>query len=217
MARAINKMNNIKGRPRNSDRQALQKAKLIAAAQELLSETSYSNITIREVAQRSEVNSAMVSYYFNNMQAIAKSANPVKALISTILAMLNNNNGLARLIHSEFIEGNSTISHAFIERFPKKMATFLPQLILKNTSITDKQKAKYAAFSLITMIITPFINKSIRQLAWQISDEELQSPLWVEHIYQQFMFGCNEQLNANANNEILKHNYNAGQSEGKLS
>lgn len=212
----MNKTTNLKGRPSDPDRQALQKAKLIAAAEILLGEKSYPNITIREIAQRSGVNSAMISYYFTNkeglfialldemskkhftqMKVVAKSENPVKTLISTILAMLNNNNGLARLIHSELIEGRSIISQAFIERFPKKMATFLPQLILQNTPITDERKAKYAAFSLVTMIITPFINKSIRQLAWQISDKELQSPLWAEHIYQQFMFGCNSQLSTN--------------------
>jgi len=203
----MNKTTNLKGRPSDPDRQALQKAKLIAAAEILLGEKSYPNITIREIAQRSGVNSAMISYYFTNkeglfialldemskkhftqMKVVAKSENPVKTLISTILAMLNNNNGLARLIHSELIEGRSIISQAFIERFPKKMATFLPKLILQNTPITDE---------LVTMIITPFINKSIRQLAWQISDKELQSPLWAEHIYQQFMFGCNSQLSTN--------------------
>ena len=71
------------------------------------------------------------------------------------------------------------------------MANFIPELIRNNTSIQDERKAKYAAFSLVTMLITPFIHKYIRQQAWQISDEELQSPLWANHIYQQFMFGCN--------------------------
>ena len=207
----------MKGRPKDLNKQAQQKAKLIAAAEALLCEKSYPHTTIREIAQRSGVNSAMVSYYFTNkeglfialleemskkhftqMKAISQSNNPVKALITTLLAMLNNNNGLARLIHSEFIEGNSAISQAFIARFPKKMATFLPTLILKNTPIKDELKAKYAAFSLVTMIITPFINKSIRQSAWKISDEELKSPLWGEHIYQQFMFGCTAQPSANA-------------------
>ena len=125
------------------------------------------------------------------MQSIANSTDPIKTFIETILAMLNKHKGLARLIHNEFLTGNSNLSDAFIDRFPKKMASFIPQLVKKHTSITDERKAKYAAFSLITMIITPFINKSIRQQAWQISDEELQSPLWTEHIYQQFMFGCN--------------------------
>jgi len=199
-----------KGRPIDSGKQAIQKDKLLTAAEELLAEKPYSNITIRELAVRSGVNSAMVSYYFTNkeglfialldemskkhfivMQSITNSPDPIKTFIDTILAMLNKNNGLARLIHNEILTGNSKLSDAFIDRFPRKMASFIPQLIKKHTSIKEERKAKYVAFSLVTMLITPFINKSIRQQAWQISDDELQSPLWAEHIYQQFMFGCN--------------------------
>jgi len=203
-----------KGRPVDLNKQAIQKAKLLASAEALLAEKSYANITIRELAQHSGVNSAMVSYYFTNkeglfvalldemsskhftvMHAITQSVDPIKTFIETILAMLTKNNGLARLIHHEFSTGNSTskstLSDIFIDRFPKKMASFIPQLVKNNTLIKDDRKAKYAAFSLVTMLITPFIHKSIRQQAWQISDEELQSPLWAEHIHQQFMFGCN--------------------------
>lgn len=199
-----------KGRPIDLEKQAIQKAKLLASAEELLAEKPYANITIRELATRSGVNSAMVSYYFNNkeglfvalldemskkhfvkMQFIANSSDPIKTFITTILAMLNKNNGLARLIHNEFLTGNSNLSDAFLDRFPRKMAAFIPELVKKHTSIKDDRKAKYAAFSLVTMLITPFINKSIRQQTWKISDEELKSPLWGEHIYHQFMFGCN--------------------------
>lgn len=206
----MTKISLAKGRPIDSGKQAIQKDKLLTAAEELLAEKPYSNITIRELAVRSGVNSAMVSYYFTNkeglfialldemskkhfivMQSIANATDPIKTFIDTILAMLNKNNGLARLIHNEILTGNSKLSDAFIDRFPRKMASFIPQLIKKHTSIKEERKAKYVAFSLVTMLITPFINKSIRQQAWQITDEELQSPLWADHIYQQFMFGCN--------------------------
>ncbi|MFT5852340.1 MAG: AcrR family transcriptional regulator [Colwellia sp.] len=212
-------MNNsvvVKGRPVNPTKKAMQKAKLLASAEQLLAEKSYANITLRELAQHSGVNSAMVSYYFTNkeglfialldemstkhftvMQSITQSADPIKTFIETILAMLNNNNGLARLIQDEFLTGHSALSDIFIEHFPRKMANFIPQLVKKNTPINDDRKAKYAAFSLVTMLITPFINKSIRQQAWQISDEELKSHYWAEHIHQQFMFGCNASHNNN--------------------
>jgi AcrR family transcriptional regulator len=213
----------VKGRPVNLAKQAMQKAKLLVSAEQLLAEKSYANITIRELAQHSGVNSAMVSYYFTNkeglfialldemstkhftvMQSITESTDPIKTFIETILAMLNNHNGLARLIQDEFLAGNSNLSDIFIERFPRKMANFIPQLVKKHTSINDDRKAKYAAFSLVTLLITPFINKSIRQQAWQISDEELKSPYWAEHIHQQFMFGCNTLHN---NNDVqLKEN-----------
>lgn len=218
-----------KGRPINPEKQAMQKAKLLASAEQLLAEKPYANITIRELAQCSGVNSAMVSYYFTNkeglfvalldemstkhftvMKAITHSDDPIKTFIETILAMLNKNHGLARLIHQEFLTGSSanssTLSDTFIDRFPRKMAKFIPQLIKNNTTINDERKAKYAAFSLVTMLITPFIHKSIRQQAWQISDEELKSSAWAEHIHQQFMLGCNMQENIHTNVQCCDNN-----------
>jgi AcrR family transcriptional regulator len=227
----------VKGRPVNLEKQALQKAKLLASAEQLLAEKPYANITIRELAQHSGVNSAMVSYYFTNkeglfialldemstkhftvMRSITQSADPIKTFIETILAMLNKNHGLARLIHQEFSTSNSTassecssknsstLSDIFIDRFPRKMANFIPQLVKNNTPIQEDRKAKYAAFSLVTLLITPFIHKSIRQQAWQISNEELQSPLWAEHIYQQFMFGCNALPNTSSEALVCSNN-----------
>ena len=228
----MNSAKQAKGRPVNEEKQAIQKAKLLASAEHLLAEKSYSNITIRELAQHSGINSAMISYYFTNkeglfiallddisikqfavLQNVLHAEDPIRSFIETILSMLNQNHGLARLIHNEFLMADSKLSEVFIERFPKKMAAFVPILIKNNTSIEDERKAKYAAFSLITMLITPFIHKPIRQKAWQISDEELQSPIWVEHIHQQFLFGCNNQ--ANSITDILlskdKKSLNAGE------
>ncbi|MBL4909194.1 MAG: TetR/AcrR family transcriptional regulator [Alteromonadaceae bacterium] len=198
-----------RGRPIDKNKKIAQKAKLLAAAQSLLTEKPYGQISIRELTQRANINSAMVSYYFKNkeglfialldemsashfmnMKNIAQAKNPIKAFISNIIAMLNDNSSFAQLIHQELANSNSELSAIFIERFPKKMATFLPQLIKKNTLIQDDKKAKHAAFSLINMIIMPFMNKNIRQYAWQISDQEMQSNDWIEHIYQQFIYGC---------------------------
>ncbi len=225
MEKVIRNIMQPRGRPINTNKQSIQKAKLLEAAEQLIAEKSYINITIRELAQRSGVNSAMISYYFDNkeglfialldemskahfvvMQNVNSSNNPIKTFIELILVMLNKNNGLARLIHSEFLNSSSKLSDAFIERFPKKMATFLPKLIQKHTGTKDLVKAKYAAFSLITLIITPFINKSIRQVAWNISDEELQEPLWAEHVYQQFIYGCNV-LNTSVDKPITSVNH----------
>jgi len=218
--------NTARGRPINLEKQTEQKEKLLNAAFSLLAEKSYSDITIRELATRSSVNSAMISYYFTNkeglfitlldhmskkhfisMEEISHAENPIKAFITNILAMLNSNGSFSRLIHNEFSAKDAALSDIFIARFPKKMAIFLPQLIKKEMGIKDDLKAKYIAFSLINMLTTPFISKSIRQTAWQISDEEMKGERWAEHIYQQFMFGCakstiitptqNNQINTN--------------------
>ena len=71
----------------------------------------------------------------------------------------------------------------------------LPKLIIENTPITDPTKANYAAFSLMMLIITPFMAEHVRKTGWGISDQEIQSPVWAEHIYSLFMLGCSKENN----------------------
>ncbi len=198
-----------RGRPAAPAKQQQQKEKLLNATQALLATKPYREVTIREIADHAGLNSAMVRYYFGNkeglflvlldeiskrhfvdMKQISSQEEPIKKFIQFMLNMLVQNNILARLIHDEFSNDNSKLGKAFIERFPKRMAKILPQLIKVNTPITDDIKAKYAAFSLISMIIMPFIGRSVREQAWNIDDEELASSEWAEHIYSMFMSGC---------------------------
>ena len=204
----------VRGRPIVHDKQEQQKAKLLAAAQQLLAEKPYRSVTIRELAERAEVNSAMIGYYFKNkeglfialldkmseqlfcnMQEILSAENPLRSLIEMMTNNFITNKGFARLIHDEFMSKESQFGNAFIERFPKRMAKILPQLIIENTAITDPDKAKYAAFSLMMLIIAPFIGEPVRKLAWGISDDEIQGPIWTEHIYSLFMLGCSREKN----------------------
>lgn len=204
-------MNNssARGRPCDPEKQQRQKEKLLDAAQALLATRPYGEVTIRELADHAGLNSAMVRYYFTNkeglflalldqmskqhfvgMKQISIQQEPIKKFIQFMLKMLTQNNSLARLVHDEFASDNSKLGEAFIERFPKRMAKILPNLIKANTSITDNKKAKYAAFSLISMIIMPFVGRSVREQAWEIDDKELASSEWAEHIYSMFIDGC---------------------------
>lgn len=199
----------IRGRPADPSKQQLQKEKLLDAAQTLLSIKPYRDVTIRDLADQAALNSAMIRYYFTNkeglflallermsqqhfinMKQISTQQQPIKEFIGFMLAMLTSNKGLARLIHDEFSNDNSNLGDAFIEMFPKRMAKILPHLIKNNTKITDDRKAKYAAFSLVSMIIMPFVGRKVRERAWEISDEELTSSAWTEHIYSMFIKGC---------------------------
>jgi AcrR family transcriptional regulator len=201
--------NTPRGRPVDPLKQQLQKDKLINAAQILLAEKPYREVTIRNLADHANVNSAMVRYYFGNkeglflalldkmsekhfihMKQVSKQQNPIKAFIEFMLKSLTNNNSFARLVHDEFANDNSMLGDAFIEKFPKRMAKFLPVLIKKQFLITDDQIAKRTAFSLISLIIMPFLGRSVRERAWDIHDSELASVEWSDHIYQIFVAGC---------------------------
>lgn len=197
-----------RGRPVDPAKQAEQKQNLLIAAKQLMSEKTYRSITIRELGERAGVNSAMVKYYFENKEGLfialldhmahehfsrvtqlASAENPIKALIQNMLAMLSDNKGVARMIHDEILHNDSVLRDAFIERFPKRMAQFLPRLIQQELAIEDPMTAKYLAFNLISLIITPYIGEPVRKMAWKISDDELKQAEWAEHIYQFFMNG----------------------------
>jgi len=200
---------NSRGRPVDSVKQQQQKDKLLSAAESLLEFKSYRNITVREIADQSGINPAMISYYFGNkeglfieliehiskthfvnMKNIQQQNEPIKHFIRFMLKTLSQNNSLARLVQDEFREQDSRLSVEFINRFPKRMAQVLPNLIKTNTPIKDDTKAKYAAFTLVSMIVTPFIGHSVRKQGWGISDHELTTSDWSDHIYSMFMSGC---------------------------
>jgi len=200
-----------KGRPVDTEKQALQKQKLLDAALALLSEKNFSEITIRELGKRAGVNSAMVSYYFTNKEGLFialldmlsaqkfsqlgdlhQHEDPIKAVITFMLDMMNQHPGLMKLVHSEAMTADSKLGAAIIERFPKRMAAMLPGVIAAQQAqgkLRQDLNPKYAAFSLISLIIMPFVTTPVREQAWQISAQELNTPQWTEHIYQLFIAG----------------------------
>ncbi len=212
-----------RGRPVDPDKQAEQKQKLIAAARSLLAEKNYRAITIRELGEKAGVNSAMIRYYFESKEGLfvalldqmssnhfnlvkqaAGSQTPLREVIGGLLQMLHNNSATARLIHDEIMKEDSKLRDAFIERFPKRMAAILPQLVQRELKIQDPKIAKYLAFNLVSMLVLPFIGEPVRKAAWQISDEELCDPYWADHIYQLFINGCRSFIEPAANQEESK-------------
>ena len=72
------------------------------------------------------------------------------------------------------------------------MAQFLPELmktLQKQGKLREDIDPKWAAFSLMTMILMPFIGARVRDRAWNISHDDVSSPKWVNHIYNLFMSG----------------------------
>ena len=201
----------IRGRPVDREKQEEQKHKLISVAAELLSEKSYKSITIRELGDRAGVNSAMIRYYFeskeglfialldnmssehfNQMQKLIQSEDPIRSFISFMLDMLNRNSGLARMIHDEVLSEDSVLKAIFMRNFPKRMANFLPKLIKQQIQLGRLRSdinPKYAAFSLMGLIVLPFLAAPIREEAWEISAQELKQTQWIDHLYQTFMLG----------------------------
>jgi len=205
----------VRGRPRTPEKQEEQRSKLIDAARLLLKEKSYKSITIRDLGAAADVSSAMVKYYFDSkeglfiatiqqmskqsfilVQQAIKGDKPIKSFITYFVGMLNQDSGLARFIHDEVLTEASPLRDAFLQGYHLKMAKFLPTLIeaeLQGRDLTPTVNTKYAAFNLMSMIMMPFLAAPIRSGVWQITDQEIAHPAWVDHLYYQFIAGCTQE------------------------
>lgn len=203
---------NKRGRPLNNNNRELQKNLLIKAASKLLEEKSYRTITIREIAERAGMKSAMISYYFKNkeglfialieqfaalniakMQAALTSDEPLKIFIKEVTSHLSNNPSFSRFIADEVLFQDGPLAESIINAAPKRVAQFLPEMmrmLQKQGKLREDIDPKWAAFSLMTMLLMPFISARIRDKAWHISHENVSSAQWVEHIYNLFMSGA---------------------------
>jgi len=199
----------VMGRPSNTKKIAMQRKKLLDAAELLLNQYSYTEITIRDIAIKAELNSAMIKYYFNNKEGLFialleqlavehfalfdiahNEERPVLIFIKHIVAMLNKNPGIFRLFTSEALNNDdSSLANIFLDTFPKKISQYLPLLIQKETGIENMQTAKLAAFHLSSVLISPLLLRTARLKVWEISDEVFDSKQWVEYVYQNFLFG----------------------------
>lgn len=200
-----------RGRPADRALREKRKSDLIGAAAELLRHKSYRSITIRELASEAGTQPAMIKYYFGDklglflalleqisnqqiasFEAILHSPNPIKAFIENALAFFSQNPPVLRLLIDDMLNMDSELKQALIEVHPKRMADRLPELIIAQQQaglLRADLDPKWAAFSLISLILTPFITAPVREQAWNISNEELSSERWADHLYQLFSAG----------------------------
>ncbi|UZE96379.1 TetR/AcrR family transcriptional regulator [Alkalimarinus alittae] len=203
---------NKRGRPSDPAIQQQRKEQLMDTAYQLLNQKSYRAITIREIAEQAGMKSAMISYYFTNkeglftalieryaatnstqFEAILKSPEPIKAFIKKAVIHFSENPALSRLIADEVLTQQSDLGDKFLTIIPKKIATFLPMLIRaeqKAGRIHADLNPKWAAFSLMSMIVMPFIAAPAREKAWGISLQDITSDAWTDQLYHLYMSGC---------------------------
>jgi AcrR family transcriptional regulator len=210
----IHNNSKTRGRPIDLQSQVLQKHKLIAAANTLLNNKTYKTIIIREIAEVAGTKSAMIAYYFGNKQGVFQALvehvqqsqpnvisdiqaaeKPIETFITHILREACEHPGLVRFFHDELINEDSAMREVFIESLPKAISLFLPALIQQEIDkghFRAELNPKYAAFSLMTMIMSPFVIAPIREQVWEISLVELAQASWAKHIHDLFISGCRQ-------------------------
>lgn len=207
-------MSASRGRPSDPGVQKERKARLIEAAHNLLAEKSFRNITIRELASEAGMQSAMISYYFgskeglfialledlstkhfSSLEHLAQSGEPLKGFIFATLDHLKESRIMGRFLIDDVVGQPGPLGERFIELFPKRMQAFLPKLIAQEQALGRIRKdlnPQWAAFSLMNMLLMPFFAEPIRERAWNISKQSVNSPQWADHIYQLFIQGVEE-------------------------
>ncbi|WP_020405450.1 TetR/AcrR family transcriptional regulator [Hahella ganghwensis] len=200
-----------RGRPSDPELQEKRKAQLINAASELLKSKSYRSITIRDLAEKAGTQSAMVSYYFGNkeglfiamfealadekltlLQEVLQGSNPLRDFIHSLLKVFSRSPHILQLVSDEVLTRDGPLQRKFIDILPRRMASILPKILKAQQDrglLRRDLDPKWAAFTLMTMLITPFVVKPVREIAWTITDEELASDAWADHIYQLFLSG----------------------------
>tara|TARA_R110002095_G_scaffold209210_2_gene195557 strand:- start:80 stop:550 length:471 start_codon:yes stop_codon:yes gene_type:complete len=127
-----------------------------------------------------------------SFQAVLNAPDPIRAFIEATLDFFSRNPPMVRLVVDEVLSGDSPLRQAFIQMAPTRIATLLPRLISAQQqagTIRHDLDPKWAAFSLISLIMAPFILGPARELAWDISSDEIASSYWADHIYRLFSEG----------------------------
>ncbi|RXE87215.1 MULTISPECIES: TetR/AcrR family transcriptional regulator [Pseudoalteromonas] len=198
-----------KGRPVDGERQNRQRNKLIIAGKTLLDKKPYSKITIRDIANEAQLNSAMIKYYFGSkenlfisvveslsaplltkLEKIEEEERPLYEFIISVSEILKFNPAVVSILKEEVMFKSTPLSYAFINAFPGKVSELLPKLIIAETSIKDEKKAGLAAFNLVSLIISPFLLDEIRTNVWNINDSQIFGKEWADYIYNLFLNGA---------------------------
>lgn len=205
----------VRGRPVDLDEQQRRKDQLLDATNELLKKHSYRSITIRQVAAAAGMKSAMISYYFGSKEGLfiavitrmaqqqslalknlPEQDDPLRAFVHGMLANMSQNAHVAKIIHDEFLSQEGALREQFMDLLPKRIALLLTNLIERlqaEGKIKPESNPKWLAFSLMSMIISPFIAEPVRKGVWKIEDDTLASEAWADHIYHLFYAGAGVQ------------------------
>ncbi|MEH6626705.1 MAG: TetR/AcrR family transcriptional regulator [Motiliproteus sp.] len=200
-----------RGRPVDPKLQEQRKDDLLNAALELLLHKSYRSITIRDLASTAGTQSAMIKYYFGDKeglflamleriaskqvleyQTLLDGPEPIKPFVESALRFFSQNPAFVRFVTDEIMSKDSALRDAFVEMMPKRMAKILPEMISKQQQagrLRSDLDPQWAAFSLMNLIMTPFIMAPVRDLVWNIDHQDVSSAEWAEHIYRLFIQG----------------------------
>jgi len=176
------------------------KATILKVAEDLFAQSGYAATSIREIADRSDANPAMIHYYFGNKESLLKAvlekalsplADSIEAMqsehevapaeiVDTLMDTIASHPNLPYLIIREVMLPGGVMQAHFAEHLAPRLGGALPGLLereIKNGRISVDTPPAIGALTLMSLAIFPFI---VRPVAEQVLDVHMSGPAVVE-------------------------------------
>ncbi len=185
---------------------------LIDAARHMFSRREFAAVSLRQIAQRANVNPAMIHYHFGGkeglysamleerfapllqqLEMVPAERPSLDQFMDSYVRMLAANPWLPNLVVREVLYGKDSFREQFIQRFALRAGRMIPKLI------SDERKAgrlrsdidpTLAALSLLSMALFPFIGRPVAEAALDIDMDEMFVQRWVDHALRLFYEGA---------------------------
>jgi len=196
--------------------------RILETAAELFAQKGYYGVGVREIAQRSEVNVSMISYYFKGKSGILKEIIEIfhQQYYETIEETLKKGNNQKEKVENfvkeliRIVRENTNITLAVFNTLPldipeieeikiqkiKKIIRNLGQLLVEN-GIDYNDKPAFCALgpSLLSMILFHFRIRPVQMKVFDIECDDHFYEIFADKISQFFIGGIN-QVNQNKEN-----------------
>lgn len=207
-----------RGRPKGADREEKARQLLLSAAHALLKSKSYSDISIRELAVKAKLNSAMISYYFGSkeglfLEMVERSAanktfaeleliaedqsiaaeKKLRRIIEAFVALHQDHPWLSRLIIDQVILKKGKLRDLFIKKIVTRNEKLVTQLIeefVDSGFFRADLDLNHIRISLISLMAFPFLASPMLDAALGFNIYKVDQKEWVDHIFSLFLQGC---------------------------
>lgn len=188
---------------------------LLAAASACLAEKPSGALSIREVADRAGVNSALISYYFGGKDGLLgalvdTAAKPLltldlstlkllpanqrtKIVVSRFIAIHHSNPWLPRLLVDDVTHHHSLLQERFIQQVGSRLAKLLNGFIKLQQAdgyFRDDLDVRQTSITVLSALAFPFIATPMLEHTHHLKATQLNSEKWINQLCALLEGGC---------------------------
>lgn len=201
-----------KGRPKNPALQEKTKSELMLAAKHKLAEKQYKSITIRELAEHANTQSAMISYYFGSkfglVEAVVKQTaterkqivqdivdnalvepnSAIEVLVERISNTLLKEPWLFKLLQDDTLAENDELKQLIVSEFSNMGANGLSRLFseLRARNIIEHEvNVPFFMALLVSLLTTPITAPLLLKIVAGFEPQTMHSAEWKKYVCSQ--------------------------------